>query len=166
MEVKIPSWDELFMRQVYLIASKSKDPRTKIGAVLVNNGTVISMGYNGFARGVKDLTSRYEDRETKYALVVHGEANAVLNAVRNGIKTMGSILYTQGLPCCECGKTVIQAGITEVVIHTKWPTFTSPNWVKSVSITKSMFEEAGIKVREFDEFLNVDGHVDGKIIKV
>lgn len=162
----IPSWDEYFLRHVYLAASKSKDPRTKIGAILVKNGIIISEGYNGFARGVSDLEERYLDRKTKWNYVVHGECNSILNAARNGISTINSILYTNGIPCKECGKTIIQAGIVEVIIHKQWPEILSEDWKESVGITKIMFQEAGLKIRSVNITLGLIGLVDGKIINV
>src|ERR1039458_3355020 len=162
----IPSWDEFFMRHVYLAASKSKDPRTKIGAVLVKNGIIISEGFNGFARGVQDLPERYLDRKTKYKFVVHGEANSIQNSARNGICTTASVLYTNGIPCDSCGKTIIQAGISEVVIHKQWPETLSEVWRESVEITKIMFREAAVNIRVLDCHLKLQGLVDGKIIDV
>lgn len=159
------TWDELFMRSVYLIASKSKDPRTKIGAILVKDGVIISQGYNGFARGVKDYEERYTDREIKYKLVVHGEANAVLNAVRHGVNTSDSICYTQGMPCAECMKTLIQAGIREVVIHDLWPC-SGPKWEESCKWSRLMCSEAGITVRTMFGRIGDLAYSDGKKVTV
>jgi dCMP deaminase len=160
-----PSWDELFMRHVYLIATKSKDPRTRIGAILVKDGVIISEGYNGIARGVKDLPERYNNKEIKYAFVVHGEANSVLNAIRHGTNTTGSICYTQGIPCNECAKVLIQAGIKEVVVHKQWPAM-NQKWLNSIKITKTMFRESGVKIRIFSQALNMVGMNDGLIVRV
>lgn len=159
-----PSWDEIFMREVYLWASKSKDPRTKIGAVLVKDNIPISHGYNGFARNVKDDTKRYNDRPTKYKFVVHAEDNTVLNCARRGISSVGSTLYTQCVPCCECAKSIIQGGITDIVVHNLWPTMN--NWEKSQEHSKVMFDEVGIKIRVFSYPLGIEGFNDGKIISV
>jgi dCMP deaminase len=160
-------FDEMFMRQVYLVAAKSKDPRTKIGAILVKDGDIISVGFNGFPRGVLDLKTRYEDRETKYSFVKHAESNSCLNAARKGISTSGGILYTQGVPCRECAKDIIQCEISEVVCHKQWPNLThSEAWVKSIDLTKTLFSETGIPVRWFDKTLGIKGFLDGKEIEV
>lgn len=159
------SWDELFMKHVYLIASKSKDPRTKIGAVLVKDGIIISEGYNGFARGVRDLEERYSDSTIKYAFVVHAEANGVLNAVRHGINTSGATCFTQMIPCSECAKILIQAGIQEIVVHSRW-VYKNPQWEKAMKITKIMCGEAGVVIRDFDKFLSIQTLADGRIISV
>jgi dCMP deaminase len=163
----IPSWDEYFMRHVYLAASKSKDPRTKIGAVLVKNGVLISEGFNGFARKVQDSPERYRDRETKYKFIVHGEANSVLNAARHGINTSESVLYTQGVPCNECAKSLIQAGVREICIHAQWPEMNHvPKWVEAVKISHCMFQEAFIPIRILDKKLGLIGFLDGKEVYV
>lgn len=159
------SWDELFMRHVYLIATKSKDPRTKIGAVLVKDGTIISEGYNGFARGVKDYEERYADRELKYKFVVHGEANAVLNAVRHGVNTLDSTCYTQCIPCHDCMKTLIQAGIVKVVVHSEFPSF-GAIWAASCKLSVQMCDEAGIHIRAVRHKLGVTAYADGKVLEL
>lgn len=161
---KPPGWDEWFMRFVYLAADKSKDPRTKIGAVLVRDKHIISTGYNGHPIGVVDK-GRYDNRETKYEYVVHAEDNAVLSAARFGISTIGTTLYTQGIPCRECTKSVIQGGIKEVVVHKQWPCM-SAKWRESAIISSTMLKEAGIKVRTFSKKLGVVGYSDGNIVLV
>lgn len=167
--IPIPNWDEFFMRHVYLAATKSKDPSSKIGAILVKDGVIISEGYNGFPRGVIDSSERYSIREEKYKYVVHAEVNSILNAARNGISTKGSIMYTNGIPCNECAKSVIQAGIIEVIIHDKWPMGKiggDGKWDNSAKITSTMFGECGIKVRSLTMHLGLNGLVNGKKVLV
>lgn len=164
-----PSWDEFFMRHVYLASTKSKDPSSKLGAVLVKDGVIISEGYNGFPRGVKDDITRYNNREEKYKYVVHAEDNSILNAARGGISTKGAVLYTNGIPCNECAKSVIQAGIVEVVIHSGWPMGKingDGKWDNAAKITSIMFEECGIKVRTIDGDLGIKVLVNGNIVLV
>jgi len=163
----IPSWDEFFMRHVYLAASKSKDPRTKIGAILVRGNHIISSGYNGFGRGVKDLVERYNDKETKYSFICHAEFNSVLQCAKLGVSSLGTTLYTPGFPCSECCKAIVQGGISEIVLHKQWPNLVySEKWVKSFEISKQMTDEAGIKVRVFDGVLGMYGVLDGKVISI
>ena len=160
-----PSWDIWFMKHVYLTAEKSKDPSSKIGAVMVRDKRIISSGFNGFPTGVKDLPERYNDRETKYAMVVHAEENACLTAARFGIVTCGSSLYTQAIPCNECSKAIIQCEIKEIIIHRRWPSMIK-KWTESAEISKIMLEEAGINIRYVDGLLDMIGYLDGKIVKV
>jgi dCMP deaminase len=156
-----PSFDELFMRMVYLTATKSKDPSSKIGAVIVKDNRVISTGYNGFPIGVMDSLERYEVREIKYKFVVHAEHNSILTAARFGISTHGSTIYTNGLPCNNCMKSIIQSGINEIVIHSLWPDMKHSDWEESSKISKMMMEESGLKLRIFNQKLNVDAYLNG-----
>jgi len=134
-------WDLRFMSLARHIAGWSKDPSTKVGAVLVDNERrVLGLGYNGFPRWVKDLADRLDDRETKYSLVVHAELNAILNCAH---RPVGSTLYVWPLyPCSECGKAIIQAGIARVVGLATG----EERWQKSNSIAFAMFTEADIRV--------------------
>lgn len=108
-------WDkDYFALATFWANRKSKDPRTKVGCVIVNPelNRVISLGYNGFPKGVEDKEARYAEKETKYQLVVHAEANAILTARTD---VTGCTLYTTLYPCNECTKLIIQAGITKVI---------------------------------------------------
>lgn len=166
---EIPSKDkrELFMRAVYENASFSKDPRTKIGAVLTLDDCFISSGFNGFPRKVRDFKSRYEHRETKYKFICHAEANAVFTAARLGRATLNTTLYTQGVPCQECCKALIQAGISKIIVHEQWPNLTySEKWVEAVKISLQMMEEADIELEFFNKELGLQGFLDGKFINV
>jgi dCMP deaminase len=160
-----PSKDEWFMKQVYLTAERSKDPSSKIGAVLVKDGNIIGSGYNGFSRKVLDLPERYNNRETKYKFVVHSEVNAILTCARMGISTLNSVLYTNSLPCHNCMKEIIQAGIKEVVIHKQW-SMNHSKWKESIEISQTMLKEAEISVRELDKILGMVGYLNGEIINI
>ena len=160
-----PCWNEWFMKHVYLAAEKSKDPRTKVGAVLVKDNHIISTGYNGFPVGVIDSLDRYNDRESKYSFIVHAEHNSILTAARMGMSVEGSTLYTQGIPCNECSKAIIQSGIKYIVVHKQWPTMI-PKWVESCKISEMMFNEADIRITILNNILGVKGYLDGKVIEV
>ena len=138
-------WDEFFMGMARYIASASKDPSTQVGAVIVReNRTVASMGYNGFPRGVRDDAERYAEREVKYALVVHAEANAIASAPES---VEGMTIYCTLHPCKDCAKLIIQSGITEVVVPTlDW----TERWGESMQMAQMMFREAGVILRAVD----------------
>lgn len=111
---RIRKWDNRFMALARHIAMWSKDPSTKVGAVVVDDlGRVVGHGYNGFPRGVDDSEERYADRDFKYKHVVHAELNALLNA-RGGVQ--GCTLYTTLEPCTDCAKAIIQSGIRRIVL--------------------------------------------------
>ena len=165
-----PTWDEFFMLHVYLVASKSKDPSTKIGAVIVRDNTVISEGYNGFCRKVNDNIAERWNRPEKYAWIEHGERNSIFNAARNGIKTLDGVMFTQEVPCVDCGRSVIQAGIKEIVLHKQWSDIwkqiMQDKWKGAAEITLTMFKEAGINVRWLDKQLNVQSLISERLFVV
>ena len=127
------------------VATWSKDPSSKVGAVAVNpeDNYVLSIGYNGFPRGIADTQERLEDREKKYPLTVHAEENCIYNATYNGVSLHNATMYVWGLPCCsECAKAIIQVGIHRVIM--KGDAF-NPRWKESTKQTLQMFKEAGLQ---------------------
>jgi dCMP deaminase len=146
------SWDDLFFNLVREYRAKSKDPSSKFGAIIVNDDNdPISFGFNGFARGVKDHPERYENRELKYKMVVHAEANAIVNAASNGKATKGCKMYIDSWPCSSCCGMIINAKIKEIVINGDSEIHNNElfqeRWKDSIEITKMMCNEAGIKIR-------------------
>lgn len=147
---KLDKWDLRFLDQARDVASWSKDPSSKIGAVAVGkNRRILSTGYNGFPRGVHDSEERYNSKAIKYKFVAHAELNCVCNAGMNGVSLEGSTLYVHGIPVChECAKAVIGSGISRVVMRHK------PNtqvWEESFFFTKTMFNEAGIEWTAYED---------------
>ena len=135
--------DLRFLRLAREIAFWSKDPSTKVGAVIVgDNGQVISQGYNGFPRGFDDSEERYADKPTKYIFVIHAEANAIYNALYNTCPVSGATIYVHGLPCCqECAKAIVQSGIKRVVFDSK----PSARWYESCENALKIFEEGRVR---------------------
>jgi dCMP deaminase len=125
------------------VSKRSRDPSTKVGAVIIRpDKTVVSVGYNGFPRGVQDHQFRYEDRKTKYAMVCHAEANAVVTAKES---LEGCTLYATMCPCQECAKLIIQSGIKSVFCPVPTPELIE-RWGESYSFANLMFTEADVKV--------------------
>lgn len=108
-------WDLRLLNLARHIADWSKDPSTKVGAVIADaDYRIMGHGYNGFPRGVKDTQERLNDRAQKYPLVVHAELNAILNSSTHQLR--GTTLYCWPLPVCpECAKAIAQMGIRRVV---------------------------------------------------
>lgn len=133
-------WNDRFLALAHHVAGWSKDPSTKVGAVIVDpQKRVVGMGFNGFPRGVDDDPARYAERALKYKLVVHAEANAILNATAS---VVGCTLYATLFPCHECAKLIVQAGIAKVVA----PFPELGRWSDSHSYSDLMFSEAGVEV--------------------
>lgn len=131
------------------IASLSKDPSTKVGALIVGPaGEIRSSGWNGFPRGVAD-DDRLYDRERKYTLIAHAEINAICNAARSGTPLEGcSLLVTALHPCNECTKAIIQAGIRKV--YAPRPPDQDHRWHESFKVASDMLAEAGVQVEYID----------------
>jgi dCMP deaminase len=147
-------WSDKYIKLAKEISTWSKDTSTKIGAVVVGaDGQILSQGFNGFPRGIKDSEERLNNRERKYELVVHGEMNAIYNASLNGVSLKDSTIYVYGLPTCnECAKGIIQVGIKKVVAMR--PAKYNSDWDKSNKNAAALFKEADvtylIKVEEAD----------------
>lgn len=149
------NWDEYFYKMAELVKEKSKDRSTKCGSVIVGEGhTVLSIGFNGFPRGVDDdVDSRYS-RPDKYLYTEHGERNAIYAAARNGIMLKGSELYLSGggLPCADCARAIIQAGIS-AIIYKDIPFEGKGNWQDSMNAAELMLKESGVKLIKLNEKL-------------
>lgn len=150
-------WDRHFLQLALDHARMSKDPSTRVGAVIVGPDREIrSMGFNGFPRGIADTPERLNNREVKLFIIVHAETNAILNAVRVGIPTKGCTLYLAatddsgavwgGPPCTRCTVEVIQAGIVEVVTHP--PKNVPSRWADDLAFAEVLLKEAGVAYRE------------------
>jgi len=132
-------WHERFLSMAELVGSWSKDPSTKVGAVIVRpDRTIASLGYNGFPRGVKD---EYQDRDHKLLRTVHAEMNAILSA-REPMK--GYTLYVSPLfPCANCAAAIIQSGVSTVVARMG---ALRPEWQTSFDAAADLLAQAGVSV--------------------
>lgn len=108
-----PYWDDYFMSLAMLTTTRSLDPRTKHGCVIVDKRhRVISMGYNGPLRGCIDANVPLESPE-KYNWMEHSERNAIYNC--EGRTMEGSTAYITGFPCINCFRGLVQAGVIRMV---------------------------------------------------
>lgn len=138
------NWDVRFLDLAKFISSWSKDPSTKVGAVIVdNNKRIVSVGYNGFPKGIDD-DHRLHDREAKYLMIVHGEMNAILFANRS---LKDCTLYTYPfMPCPRCTSMIIQTGITKVIA----PKNKNSRWEKEFVESRNLFSQAGVSLSEIE----------------
>lgn len=138
-------WDLRWLEKAREASRFSKDPSTKTGAIIIGpENDIVSQGYNGFARGVKDLPERYADRDHKIAVIIHCEENAILFADRWRLK--GSTLYTWPFhSCAKCSSMVIQAGIKRCVAPKTPPEFEG-RWGENLKIARQQFSEAGVEL--------------------
>lgn len=134
-------WDRWFLGMAEYISTASKDPSTKVGAVIVDSKRrVVSVGYNGLPMGVEDSEERLNNRDLKYKMIVHAERNAIIFAGRS---LEGCTLFTWPfMPCAACASMVIQAGIQRVVA----PYSDNPRWRDEFNLTMQLFEEAKVNL--------------------
>jgi len=147
------SWDELFILQAALISQKSKDPSTKVGCVIVgDDNAILSMGFNGFPRGVDEYHDSRWARPEKYHWVEHAERNAIYNAARNGINLNNSRAYLnwEPKPCADCTRALIQVGVKEVIGPNRVWQGAGAGKHYSIDHAEIMLQEAGIKIRYID----------------
>lgn len=155
------SWDEYFMGVALLSSMRSKDPNTQVGACIVNDDNrIVSVGYNGFPRGCSDENFPWErngenPNDTKYPFVCHAELNAILNS--NGIGLKNTRIYVALFPCNECAKSIIQAGIKEVIyISDKYAN------TDGAKASRMMLESAGIKLTQFESNKKIEFDFDSE----
>lgn len=136
------SWAEYFMDIANLVSTRSKDPATKVGCVIVSEDrAILSTGYNGIPKRVKDMPERME-RPVKYLWTAHAEENAIATAARLGTKLDGSTAYVTHPPCARCARGLIQAGVAKVVFgpgKTNMPD-------EDMLVAMEMFTEADVTV--------------------
>lgn len=144
----VSSWHKTFMEIAHVIARRSKDPSTQVGAVIVaEDNRILSLGYNGATVGFDDRQFPWELRHpsmlNKYHLVVHGERNAVLNFRGNLRELQGASVYVTRFPCNECAKELAQVGIKTVYYAQEAPTRTIAEQL-SLQAAMIIFDNAGI----------------------
>lgn len=123
----------------------SKDPDTKVGCLLLDPETLFirCQSYNGFCINIQDNPERWK-RPTKYFYVCHAESNVIAIAANHGICTKNSIAVVTMFPCVTCCKSLIQAGIKEII--TIKPNLKDPKWGEEFSYSQIMLTELAIKI--------------------
>lgn len=146
-------WDDWFMLQAKVTSLKSKDPSTKVGAVIAQDKKMISMGYNGFPAGVSDDVKYLNDRPTRLARTLHAEQNAILWARRD--LTDCTIYIWPFPPCSMCAAMIIQSKVSRVVCPRPSDALAA-RWGESLDHAIKMFEEAGTQL-DYYEQTDLDG---------
>lgn len=146
-----PSWDKYFMDIAMVVATRSNCIKRKVGAIIVYERRIISTGYNGTPRGVKNCNEggckRCEEfgpsgSSLNECICSHAEENSIVQSAFHGVSVKGSTLYTTYSPCFQCAKMIINAGIKEVVYGDGYPMLDN---------VQAIFTEAGVKLRTFED---------------
>jgi dCMP deaminase len=127
------SWDQLFIKMTLLLGDRSTCVRMQVGAVLVKENRIISMGYNGVPKGKEHCNEHFADSKWSdpaneklflqehhdFAIrnEIHAEMNAILFAARSDVSTEGTVMYASWSPCIQCAKAMLVAGITKSYFH-------------------------------------------------
>jgi dCMP deaminase len=146
---QVPGWDEYYLDICKVVAARSKDPNTQIGCVIAGPAHEIrSTGYNSLPRGIRDDVPERLERPTKYLWMEHAERNAIYNAARCGTPLEGCTLYVEIMPCMDCGRAIVQAGIRDVIISgARMSQYTSDYYDEHFRNVEALFQEAGVNVR-------------------
>lgn len=135
-----PSWKLTFINVAKVISERSKDPRTKVGAVLVKNNCIIGTGYNGDPRNFK-YKFNWNTSE-KYNYVIHAEMNALANACYNGCQVKDSEIYVTLSPCNHCILQLIQFGVKRIYYLKEY---------KDFELTKKIADNSDIELIKMEE---------------
>ena len=128
-EKQRPGWDEYFMNIAEGVASRSNGSRRHVAAVIVKEHRIISTGYNGTPRGIKNCyeggcprcnSDTPSGKDLEECLCSHGEENSIVQAAYHGISVKDGTLYTTYSPCLLCAKMIINSGIKEVVYKDRY----------------------------------------------
>lgn len=118
---KRPSWDEYFLKLAMLVSERATCPRMHCGCVLVREKRILATGYNGSIPGdqhCEDAGCMVVDNHC--VRTVHAEMNAILQCSIHGISTVGATAYITNMPCTNCAKALIGAGIKEIIIFSEY----------------------------------------------
>lgn len=143
-----PSWDEYFMSIARVVAARSNCVKRRVGAIIAVDRRIISTGYNGTPRGVRNCNEGGCPRCNSFVeggtrldecLCSHGEENAITQAAYHGVSVRGGTLYTTFSPCLMCTKMIINAGLEEVAYNADYPLG---------DVALNLLREARVKVRQ------------------
>lgn len=150
MRAQRPDWDEYFMQIARIASLRSNCMKRKVAAVIVKDRRIISTGYNGTPRGVKNCNEGGCPRCNSFAdsgtalgecFCSHAEENAIVQAAYHGISVSKATLYTTYSPCLICTKMIVNAGILEVVYNLDYPLG---------EVARDLMAEAGVTMRQID----------------
>lgn len=132
------SRDEVMMDMAFIICGRGTCQRLQVGALISRDGRVLSIGYNGAPAGMDHCNHALNETEG-CTRAVHAEANAIVWAARKGIATEGAELFVTHMPCLNCARLIINAGISRVVYHLPY----------RLTEGVSLLREAGVKVEAY-----------------
>lgn len=146
-------WELRFMKIADDVAQWSKDQSSKVGAVIIDGNEIVTTGYNGLPRGCDDNVPERHEKPEKYNWFIHAEANAIINAARQGKSTLNKDMYVNWFPCDQCAGFIVNAGIKTIYCD-KEPDWNHYKWGGAFKRAKKKLDEGGVKI----VYLNYDAH--------
>lgn len=146
---KRPDWDTYFMNIAHVVATRSNCSRRHVAAVIVKNRRIISTGYNGTPRGIRNCfeggcprcsSDVASGQNLGDCICAHAEENAIVQAAYHGIAVKDSVMYCTISPCLMCTKMIINAGVQELIYEHEY---------QFSEQARALFAEAGILCRQF-----------------
>lgn len=140
-KTKRPSWDEYFLKLAMLVSERATCPRMHCGCVLVREKRILATGYNGSIPGdahCEEAGCLVVDNHCVRTL--HAEMNAILQCSIHGISTTGATAYVTNMPCTNCAKALIGAGVKEIVIFSDYHD----------TLASEFCAKAKVKIRKLD----------------
>lgn len=145
----LDKWDIRWIRIAEEVRTWSKDPKRKVGCVLVRDKKIdISKGYNGFPEKIPDDLNRLKDPRFKDKVIIHAEENAIYHALDLGVPVRGCTAYVTYHPCSRCASMLIKVGIQKIVCPDHRAA--SEKWREDFSLSSDILYEAGVKVIYYD----------------
>jgi len=140
-ELNRPTWNEYFLNIAREVAQRSTCERAKVGAVIVKDKRILTTGYNGSPRELAHCTEVGCLMDNGHCVrTLHAEQNAIIQAALHGVITEGAIIYVTHQPCFNCAKTIINAGISEIVYDREYHDDRSLEFL----------EQAGVKLNKIN----------------
>ena len=150
MTGKRPSWDEYFASITRQVATRSTCLRRKVGAIIVKDKRILTTGYNGAPKGVKNCLDRGSCLREELGVPsgqrheicrgLHAEQNAIIQAAYHGVNIKDSDIYSTTQPCVQCAKMIINSGIKKIYCFETYPD----------DLALELLTEAGIEIVKLD----------------
>jgi dCMP deaminase len=132
-----PQWSEYFMSVAYLIAKRSACTRLHVGCVITHDNRIVATGYNGYLSGVVHEPVMRDNHDVT---IIHAETNAVTDAAKRGVTLKDCIAYVTHIPCVNCAKVLLSAGIKKIVFS---------EWYKPDALTSVLCLSVNVPLCEY-----------------
>ena len=136
-------WDDYFMSIALIASQRSPCKRLNVGSVIVKDGRLISMGYNGFISGAKHV-SRVKDNHEQS--IIHSEINAIADCAKRGTSLSSAIIYITHYPCLHCFRAIAASNIKEIVYMNNY---------NNDDMVAILADDAGIIIRQIVNIASV-----------